>query len=210
MSKNPPRGRSSPVLTKARQILATRKDLPACRYVNLIKLKAQGMTNKEIGKLLGIHEVQVSSKLPEAIDWVESGCHPSHDRRTWGIYAPSKPKAPSKAAKTPVRAPRPEAEPENQSEESRFTRLLGLLYKLSSEPATVGQLAVEHQATERTIQRDLVLLRSLGFQVERLGRGKGVRFTEGIELPSSVVTKLFGGKQKSGKRRKKKAEPADR
>ena len=183
------KARATPILARAQRIISSRGELPPCRYINLIKLKAQGLTNREIGKLLGIHETQVSAKLPEAIDWVESGCPPSHDRRTWGIYQPH-----GTQKRLPKQAPPPPPARLSKAalaDESRFTRLLAMCYQLSRSPATVGQLASTYQTSERTIERDLVLLQELGFEVERRGRGKGLQLVEGVELPLSVIERMF-------------------
>jgi predicted DNA-binding transcriptional regulator YafY len=64
----------------------------------------------------------------------------------------------------------------NEEMATRFQRLLSIVRKLSQpKGATVTELAQLYGVDARTIQRDILLLRDACFDIESLGRGKGMR-----------------------------------
>lgn len=64
----------------------------------------------------------------------------------------------------------------NEEMATRFQRLLAIVRKLGQpKGATVTELAQLYGVDARTIQRDILLLRDACFDIEQLGRGKGMR-----------------------------------
>lgn len=74
--------RQTPVTIRCERI-AQQPDLPDCLFTRVIRLKARGLTTKEVALIVGEKAATVSGKLLEAIDWVQRGCPESERKNRW-------------------------------------------------------------------------------------------------------------------------------
>jgi len=72
--------------------------------------------------------------------------------------------------------------------ESRFHRLVDILYKTQARPYTAAELALHYGMTTRNIQRDLGVLREARFPLENVGRGRGHRLDPSYRLPQNALS----------------------
>lgn len=72
--------------------------------------------------------------------------------------------------------------------ETRFHRLVDILYRTHSRPYTAAELARHYDMTARNILRDLGMLREARFPLENLGRGRGHRLDPAYRLPQNALS----------------------
>lgn len=72
--------------------------------------------------------------------------------------------------------------------DTRFHRLVDILYRTQARPHTAAELALHYRMTPRNVQRDLELLRDARFPLENLGRKRGHRLDPAFRLPQNGLS----------------------